>query len=536
MAAFFSCYSPSLIELPYPSVNPVSPRHLVLLSALLIFWALYGMVGRDAWQGDEALVLADLLDWQAHGGLPVEAISPLYTLVTGLGSQLLAPWFGLQDGARLSSGLFALASLLLTGLAAREFFGRGHGVVAALALMGSFGLLLRAHALLPGIALLAGHALLIYGVALARHRARMGAAAIGIALAAVLLLRGIPDLLAGLLVACLPLWSREWRSRAYHRALAWAPIPFAIALAAWLGVLALQGTDSLGLWWQQATSDLLPTRNPAALLNLLSWFAWPLWPLALWTVWHEHRRLVRVPELHPIIIAAAVLAGLALWPSHSLHGGALPILVPLALLATHGIESMRRGAAQSFYWFGVLCFFFFLLAFWLYFAAIQWGWPTQIAAHMARLAPTYPFGSVSDHAVLIAAFTSLVWLAAVPLFPRAKVRPILVWATGMVLTWTLLMSLFRPWAEENWGYQPVIARMSAHLPAQGCLRVDADAAMTVMLRYHLGERVMTAGECGYWLVSGQEPQVLQSRGSEVWSGHRPRSKDTVYRLYQREGG
>jgi len=514
-------------------VNPVSPRHLFLLGALLVFWALYGMAGRDAWQGDEAQVLGDILDWQASGRLPPEVISPLYTLTTGLGAQALAAWFDLQDGARLTSGLFTLATLLLTGLAAREFFGRGHGVVAALAIMGAFGLLLRAHALLPGIALLAGHGLLLYGVALARRQSQTGAAAIGLALAAVLLLRGLPDLGAGLLIAALPLLSREWRSRPYRRALTLAPLWFAAALAAWLGMLVIQGGDALASWWQQATMNLLPTRNPAALLALLSWFAWPLWPLALWTVWNEHRRLARVPDLHPVLMATLVLCGLALWPSNSLHGGALPVLMPLALLAAHGLDSLRRGSAQAFYWFGVLCFFFFLLAFWLYFAAIQWGWPGAIAQHMAQLTPSYQFGSVSGNAIQVAAVASLLWLAAVPLFPRAKVRPILVWATGMLLSWVLLMSLFRPWAEENWGYRPFIARLAEHLPKDACLRVDADPAMTAMVRYHLGDHYRAEGECRYWLVSSTS--APENLGNEVWSGYRPRSKAQIYRLYQREG-
>jgi 4-amino-4-deoxy-L-arabinose transferase-like glycosyltransferase len=516
-------------------VNPVSPRHLLLLSALLVFWALYGMVGRDAWHGDEARILNDLLDWRDHGQFPAGSASPLYTLLTGLGAQALAPWFTFQDAARASSGLFTLATLLLTGLAAREFFGRGYGAMAALAIMGAFGLLLRAHALLPGIALLAGYALLIYGVALARRNAPFGAAALGLGLAAVLLLRSVPDLVAGLLIVGLPLLSREWRTRPYRKALHLALLWLAGTLAAWLLLLASQGAEALSAWWQQATLHLQPERHPGTLLKLLSWFAWPLWPLALWMAWNEHRRLARVPALHPILIATAVLAVLSLWQSDSLQGGALPLLMPLALLAAHGLESLRRGAAQGFYWFGVLCFVFFLLAFWLYFAAIQWGWPTPIAGHMARLSPGYRVGAVSDGAIAIAAIASFLWLAAIPLFPRAKVRPILVWATGMLLSWILLISLFKPWSEESWGYRPVIDRLSQQLPAGACLRAEADPAMTAMLRYHLGARYRPAGKCTYWLRLTGRNQPAMDAGTEVWSGYRPRSKDQVYRLYRRDG-
>lgn len=513
-------------------MNPVSLRHRIWLVIFLAFWALYGMAGRDAWHPDEALVLGDILDWQASGGLPVEAASPLYTLLTGLGAWALQSWLDLQSGARLTSAVFTLATLLLTGLTAREFFGRGHGAVASLALMGAFGLLLRAHALLPGIALLAGYALLIYGVALARRHAQGGGAAIGLAVVAVFLLRGLPDLVAGLLIAGLPLLSREWQARPYRRALRLGILWLVAGLGSWLAALALEDSGSLLIWWQQTLSHVLPTRNPFALLNLLAWFSWPLWPLALWALWHDHRRLARMPNLHPPIIAAFVLMLLALWPSHSLHEGALPLLMPLALLSAHGVDSLRRGASQSFYWFGVLCFLFFLLTFWLYFAAIQWGSPDLIARHMARLAPDYAFGSVSDAAIAIAAVTSLAWLAATPLFPRAKVRPVLVWSTGMLLSWVLLMSLFRPWAEANWGYRPLIEDLARQLPEGTCLKADVDPAMTAMLRYHLGGRYRPEGPCRFLLTQSGRPQpALGQTGTPPWSGARPRAKNEVYRLY-----
>jgi 4-amino-4-deoxy-L-arabinose transferase-like glycosyltransferase len=513
-------------------LNPVSFRHHLWLAAFFVLWAVYGMVGRDAWQTGEALILGDLLDWRGAGGVPAGAISPLYTLLTGLGATVFSPWLDVQDAARLASAGFTLAALLLTGLAGRELFGRGYGTVAALALMGAFGLLLRAHAYLPGVAMLAGYALLMHGVALSRRRPNAGGLVIGLGVAAVVLLRGLPDLVAGLLVAGLPLLSPAWRERPYRRALRRAAITLSALLAAWCALLAVQ-EGALAAWWQSLSAHLVPVRNPLALLNLLTWFAWPLWPLAAWAVWHEHRRVLRVTELHPVLLAALVLALAALWPSHSSHEAALPLLVPLALLAAHGIESLRRGAAQSFYWFGVICFFFFMLAFWIYFAAIQWGWPAPIAAHMARLAPTYATGSVAAPEIAIALFASLLWLAVTPLFPRAKVRPVLVWATGMLLAWVLLVSQFKPWAETNWGYRPILADLARQLPAEACLRADVGPAMQAMLRYHLGNRFQPQGDCRYLLLkTGRTPPA--ERGMPLWSGFRPRYKQEVYRLYRND--
>src|SRR5512134_1379929 len=121
----------------------------VWLAVFLTAWCFIGLTGRDAWKPEEALALAPLLDWLALGGLPAASPFPLHTLLSGLTAWLTQPWLDIQDGARLASGLLTLAALGLTGLAARTLYGPGYNATAMLALLGCFGLMLRAHALLP---------------------------------------------------------------------------------------------------------------------------------------------------------------------------------------------------------------------------------------------------------------------------------------------------------------------------------------------------------------------------------------------------
>ncbi|MDD5365198.1 MAG: hypothetical protein PHR30_07655 [Gallionellaceae bacterium] len=507
------------------------------LAVFLTAWCFVGLTGRDAWNQDEALALTPLLDWLASGDLiPAGAPFPLHTLLAGLTAWLSQPWLDVQDGARLASGVLTLAALSFTGLTARALYGPGYGAAAALALLGCFGLMLRAHAQLPETALLAGYAMLLYGIALARTRASAGALVIAIAGFVLTLNRGLPDLAAALLIVLLPMLSRAWRERIYRQAVQRGLTGLAWLLTAWLGLLLIQGDGALALWWQQSLAALAPNRSPASLLNNLSWFAWPVWPLALWALWHEHRRLARVPVLHPVLAAALVTLLLGLWPSVSGGSSVLPVLVPLALLAAHGVANLKRGGAQAFYWFGVLCFLFFALAFWVYFAAIEWGWPVRLASRMARLVPDFPGGQTAPAMVILAAAATLFWLIVIPLFPRAKARPVLVWATGMALTWFLLIVLFLPWAEAGWGYRPQIRAMATHLPAGACLRADVDPAMTTMLRLHLADHYRTDGECTWWLVTGTREDFAARTWpvATVWSGFRPRDRSRYYALIRRE--
>jgi len=96
----------------------------------------------------------------------------------------------------------------------------------------------------------------------------------------------------------------------------------------------------------------------------------------------------------------------------------------------------------------------------------------------------------------------------------------------MVLIWTLLIALYRPWAEAGWAYRPLIADLSRHLPAGACLKVEVDPAMRIMLRYHL--HPAQRPDCPWLLTTANRHEIA------LWEGARPRNKQLRYRLYRIE--
>lgn len=511
-------------------LHATPPDKLVWLVLLVLFWAGLGLTGREAWKHEEALAFQPVLDWLRDGRWPIA--SPLHVWVAGVLSRLTESSLDWQDGARLASGLFTLLSLLFTSLAARRLFGPGHGAAAALLLMGAFGLMLRAHALLPETALMAAWSLYLLGLADARQGGAQAPWPLGLGLAAVVLARGLGDGGLALVLALVLLTLPGPEVRAYRRALARGLILAAGLLAAWLALLAQAG--QAGDWWAWQTRGLVPAPRTGYLFSMLVWFAWPAWPLAAWAVWHEHRKLGRASALHLPLLAVLLLFLAAHLPSLSKDGAALPLLLPLCLLAAHGVGTLRRGAAQAFYWFGVTCFVFFALAFWLYFAALEWGWPAGVARHLARLVPGYsPATSTLNLGLAIGA--TLLWLLAVPLFPRAQLRPALVWATGMALTWTLVASLYRPWIEAGWGYRPLVEGLRARLPAGQCVQLETDRAARVVLGFRLGGQVGVSGtECPWRLVQANATDYREAGYQTVWRATRPRQKGQVFWLLRRE--
>ncbi|OYY92291.1 MAG: hypothetical protein B7Y41_16475 [Hydrogenophilales bacterium 28-61-23] len=515
-------------------MTPTSPAKLFWLSLLMAFWAFYGLVGRDAWKPEEVLALSPVLDWLAGLTSIWSTPAPLYTLVAAATAQL-GFTSDPQDGARLASGLFTVIALIFSGLSARALFGPGFGLAAAIALVGGFGLMLRAHALLPDAALLSAWSILFYGICAARKRHLDAVLAIGLAFSMLVLgLRGLPDAVAGLTILLLLMLSPAWRERNYLQSVSRGLLLATCVIA--ISLIYVWASGNLNGWLRwHGIEQVGQMRSPSSAFSELPWFAWPLWPLAIVAVWSEHRRLARVPELHLPLLAVVVLLVGALVPTWSRDSALMPVLLPLALIAAYGVDNLRRGAAQGFYWFGVLLFAFLAVAFWVYFSAIEWGYPTRVAARLARMTPSYRPGTVDATAYVVAMGATLLWFTVIPLFPRAKNRPILVWATGMILVWVLITALFRPWIEAGWAYRPLIADMSRHLPAGSCLNARVDPAMKTSLRLHL--KAPEQANCAWTLklVTSHAGKSEPDQGNTViWKGYRPRAKAQVYQLERRE--
>ncbi len=506
-------------------MQPTPLRQHLTIGLLLGLWIIYGLTGRSVWFEGEAVALGQIQS------LASNAPSAPYLLAHGLAEltqQLSSHWLSYADGSRLASGILTALALIGTALAAAHLLGPGSAIAAALALMGAFGLMLHAHAQVPELGLMAAYAGLLYGIGLARQ-SPIGGLWIGLAWLALLAARGPFDAAAGLLITLLPMLGWRWRGPAYRNALR-----LGVATALLGATLLWMWLDSawLKVWWSLASVWPQHLSSPLSVTHRMLGFTWPLWPLALWGLWYERRRLARLDALHPILAALGLLTLLSLWPSNARDNSLLPVLVPLALLSAHTLSGLRRGAAQGFYWFGVLFFGFFASAFWIYFAAIEWGAPTRLAHHLAKLVPTYHPGGITPFNVALAATATLLWVITIPFFKRATVRPIVVWATGMMLIWTLTIALFRPWLEAGWGYGPMVTSITRHLPTGACLNAETDANLRILLRTELGPRLKTGNTCSYLLVQGTT-QEAPAQAQLIWKGQRPRQKDRIYRLYRR---
>jgi 4-amino-4-deoxy-L-arabinose transferase-like glycosyltransferase len=524
----------------------------VLFALLLLAYLLPGLIGHDPWKTEDAIGIGIVHQMLEHGrwivpylaGEPYLEDGPLHYWAAALTAKLFGLVLAPHDGARLASGVMMAAVIAFVHLAGRELYGRIEGISAVLTLLGCLGLLVHAHETLGEISMLAGQALAWYGIALAPRKPHRAGWLLGAGLVVAALSKGVPSVAAPITVAlAMPLVSSAWRRREYLATLIPALLMPLVLCGGWLAFAESRSGGLALAWWSANATQFATPRSAAALFYwgpTLAWALWPAWPLALWTLW-EGRRRTAAPGTRVLIAAVAATLLVLLFLSEPREVYALPLLLPLALLAGAGVPSLRRGAANALAWFGAMSAGLLGAAMWLGWFAMMTGFPPTVARNFARLEPGHtPQFSWTVLAVALAFTSAWIWL--ILRGERSVFRGVSFWAAGMTLLWGLAMTLILSWIDYGKSYRTVAVALKKNIPADSrCIESRGlGEAQRAVFDYHaevVTQRLERGAEarCSLLLVQAREGESdkLGSGWKFLWEGRRPRDRER-FRLYQRQ--
>jgi 4-amino-4-deoxy-L-arabinose transferase-like glycosyltransferase len=529
----------------------------LLIAVLCLAWLLPGLIAHDPWKPDEAYTFGAVYEILQGGGWIVPQIAgeafldkpPLFYLSAAASAWLLSPVLPLHDGARLVAGLWIGLALLFSALASRELHGERRGLIAVLLLLGSLGLVVRGHQLIVDVAALAGFAMAYYGAALALRRPVPGGFWLGTACGLVFMTQGVPEaVMITVIAVLLPLLSTHWRRPSYAAALGIALLAAVPWLTIWPVLLYRVDPALLSAWLTgENLARFFGTRDMLAglgyYLRILPWYAFPVWPLALWALWRARRMAqLGAPGVVLPVLGFSVTLLMLGSAAEQRELFALPMLVPLALLAVPGVDLLRRGAASGWHWFSVMAFTFFICVGWFYWGALELGVPARLHSHLHTIRPGYDFGFRWLPFLLGLAYTS-VWFALLAKLPRNTERPLIIWAGGITAAWALLATLFIGWVDTSKSYRSTITNMQRAMPQQYRCMIGRDLgeAQRAMLHYFAGIRTQRAetadaADCDLLLAQGLplDELVIAPEWKKIWEGHRPGDKDERLRLYHRQ--
>jgi hypothetical protein len=400
-----------------------------------------------------------------------------------------------------------------------------------LALLACLGLARLAHEATPALSQLCFATLIFVGLAtLPRWRLRSGVA-VGVGMLG-LTLSGAPSvaLWLGIGGSVLKALGQSDPTQARLRVLD-------LGLLALLCLLCITTAGYLDLWrWRVETHTLLDLH---ALAKLTLWFTWPAWPLAAWSLWRWRSQLSRgwrFPHLAlPLWFIAVTVA--ATWLT-GLSDRALLLALPgIAALAAFALPTLRRSLGALIDWFTLLFFSICALTIWVVWIAMQTGFPAKPAANVAKLAP----GFLPEFSIMtfgLALMATLAWAGLVKWrigHHRSAIwKSMVLPASGAVLCWLLLMSLWLPLLNFARSYVTMVQKVQMVTGTASCLQyAGITKAQGAGFLFHAQVRLIAAQaptpDCPWLIMDEKNLPLMNNKLKSL--GWTPVSK--AYRLGDR---
>lgn len=535
---------------------------LIALAALVACYLLPGMVGHDPWKQDETYIvdivrhMLDSGDWvvPTMAGAPFMEKPPLFYWVAAICARIFSPFLALHDAARLATTLFLVGTCVATAIAARSCWKGRHANVSVLVLLSCLGLERHAHLMLTDLAMLFGFCVAICGLLRAGQCGQYAGLIFGTGAGIALMGKGLyaPGVLA-LSALVLPLLFAQWRRLSYLRELWMGCVAALPWLTIWPMLLLARSPELLKEWiWANnigrfvafSVAELGAAHTPWFWLENLPWIALPAWPLAMLTLWRRRTSVLEAPAMQLALTLCAVLLLVLGCSASARDNYALPILVPLALIAAPAATSLP--GKWDWWWACSACAIFGAIS-----VAVWAGWlwmtATGSVPHWritSRYLPTqfHPVFSAWQLVAALAATAVPLWVAATSkIFSGYGLR---CWFVGLSVTWASLAILWGPWIDAAKSYRGVFESVRHALPpGLVCLSHSGlGESERAMLHYYLGMTALpttAAPACGARLFESpayRAPSVeMDAAWTLVWSGARPGDADERFWLFVRRG-
>ncbi|MCX8514935.1 MAG: hypothetical protein ORN24_05145 [Burkholderiales bacterium] len=471
-----------------------------LLFIISLIWVLGTAFFHSPWEPYEPFVMAVVKgilnkhSWLVPyvSNVPYLQIQPFYFWLYSAILKLfkITNIYSIADSIRILNTMLIFAIVIVSAKIGSSLSAFKNGRTVVLILISLIGFINNAYQLSPLILVLLGFCLFVYALVLFVNLPGISGWILFIGLLFISINYTCEYILVAVLtLLLLPVIDRYWRNKSYLITVTIGITMFVIIF--FLYCYALNSVnDEFFTQWQQHYGDIFFNghyhfaERLKQLLEFLSWYLCPAWFLLIWSIYKRKKRLFE----DKIIQVSTILGGLififALINGHNIEDAIFPIVLPVVLLASIEIDSMRISIVALLNWFSIFIFGSLGLIIWLMYLCLMLQKPDYIVSYLYKYTQNYTFDFSLWHAFLALLITAI-WLFMIT---RKHIRGrelVTNWASGTTYVIILFLALMLPWFDSILTFKHVVQQSLKSINPQACISTNtADSTQSALWYYY----------------------------------------------------
>jgi hypothetical protein len=331
----------------------------------------------------------------------------------------------------------------------------------------------------------------------------------------------------------LPLISKNWQFSGYYISLSLGLMVFILIFGSYAWQLN-KVDHSFFIDWEHKYTDIFAFKpflwwySLIFYLYTLAWYLVPSFILVGWTVYKRRKQLFNDKILLVcVLLTMSLILCACLSPSQQ-EAKIFPIILPIVLLASVEIDSVRISIVALMNWFSICIFGVVTLCIGALYFALCFGHPIKLL-HLAKFyVPQYQF-NFNLWQFLLALTIMVLWLFMIT---RKQIRGremISNWASGITCGLVMFVSLCMPWFNSMLSFQDLVKSSEPYLDNKAtCIATyETNSIQSAVWYYYANIRLKQTNNplqtnCKKILLGSEVNQLINYPGWHIiWSSQRP---------------
>lgn len=534
---------------PKPKIKRKDRPWLLIIMALL--WVAGSCFYHDPWEPYEPYVVAIVKGILASNswlipylspGEPYLNLQPFYFWLFAIPIKIFG-FTNIVNAIRLINALIVFMFLLIMGKVGHNLSAFKNGRTVVLILISTVGFVNNAYQLSPHIIVLLGFALLLYALQNCHNSPGSSSGIMALAFMCISTHFTFQFLLiALLLLIILPLCKKVWRSKQYLICVVGGLVLFLIVFTSYILQLYLTDITFLLSWEKQYFSffsiDNLTLEMLWHYTYTYFWYLIPSCFLLVWVVYRRKGSLLKDTTTLPLVILSLLFVLFAIFNASINESVIFPIIVPIVLLSSLEVDTIRINFVSLFNWFSIFIFGSAGGALIILYIAMGYGYPEDILRLARQYAPGYSF-HINIWQILLAVIIFVIWLFMITR-KHIKGREVVSnWAAGSTFILVMFVALWMPWFNSMLSFSGLVGSSKSYIHSSSNICVASiggnhleDALWYYYQGIHLEpSKKLNDTNCGQVIVTMINGNIPEYDGWKiVWRAKRAIDFKTYYLL------